>query len=363
MKFKIFLFLLLLPTLIFSKNFRAVNVDVYKVSAPENIPYPIIYPARLKSVSKVLIKARLTGILIKKYFKEGFYVKKGDILYEIEPDIYIATYNLALANLEKAKAIFEKAKNNWIRAKKSYEDKVMSKDKYDSYKFDYLVAKSSVKEAEAKVVQAKINLNYTKVKATISGYTGLKLVDVGNLVESGTSLIEITKVDPIYAEFSVPDRDVKYFKVNNIHSKYKKLFKPLKAILLINGQPYKFQGEINYIDSNIDKNTSTVKIRAIFPNTNKKLMPGQFVRVKITGISIKNVFKIPQKALLQNSRGKMVFVANNGKVGVRFVKIKKSLGDYFIVSKGLKNGDLIIVDNLFKIRPGMPVKIEKIVNK
>ncbi len=358
MKIKFLIFFLLFPIICFSKNFRQIPVDVYKVPPPVNIPLSIKYPARLKSYQKVIVKARVSGILEKKFFNEGEFVKKGEILYEIEPDIYQAKCQLAMATLKKAQYSFNKAKNDWSRAEKSYKDKVLSKDKYDAYKFAFESAKAVVEEAKAKLKLAKIELNYTKVKAPISGFSGLKITDIGNLVDEGTPLIKITSTNPIYAEFSIPDVDNFYFK--NLTRNYKK---DLKAIILINGKQYKYEGKIDFIDVNVNEETSTVKLRAIFPNNENILLPGQFVRIVLKGMAMKNIIKVPQKAVIQNSRGQMVFVVENGKVRIKPIKIGKSVNNYFIVQKGLKPGDLVIVDNLMKIRPGINVKVDRIVNK
>ncbi len=333
-----------------AKNFGIIPVDVYKVKIEKTTSVDITYPARLRSFKKAVIVARVRGFLEKKYFKEGEYVEKGKILYLIEPDTYIAEYNLAVAELNKAVANLKKAERDWIRAQKSFKDNVISVDKYDAYKYAYEMAKAEVDAAKARVKKAEINLNYTKVKATISGYTGTKFVDVGNYVVPGTPLVKITELNPLYAYFSVPDVD--FFKIKNL--------KDISVNLIVNGKLIK-NGKLDFKDVNIDEKTSTVKFRAIFDNSKQDLMPGEFVRVELKGFLNKRLIKIPQKALLQNALAKIVYVVKNGKVAVKEVKIGKTIGDYIVIKKGLKEGDLVIVDNFFKIRPGIPVKIDKII--
>jgi len=233
-----------------------------------------------------------------------------------------------------------------------YDDLDLAFDKYDAYKYGFLMAKARVSAAKAKLRLSEINLGYTKVRATISGYTGLKLIDVGNLVKPGTPLVKITQVNPIYAEFSVPDVDY----LNKI-----KYLLQIKIHLILNGKEYKNEGKLDFKDVNIDEGTSTVKLRAIFTNKKRELMPGEFVRVKISGILAHSIIKIPQKALLQNALAKIVYVVKNGRVTVVPVKIVETVGNYFIVKGRLKQNDLVIIDNFFKIRPGMLVKVDKII--
>jgi membrane fusion protein (multidrug efflux system) len=338
------------------------EVDVYKVPAPKNIPVKLTYPARIKSPDKVTIVARVTGILQKKFFNEGDFVKKGDILYKIEPDIYEAEVESAKASLNVAIARFKQAEKDWLRAESSFKDNVISVEKRDNAKYTYETAKANILSAKATLKKAEINLNYTNVTAPISGFTGLKLIDIGNIVKPGTPLITITTTDPVYAEFSIPDTDILKSKYNILNGSWGKAGKSLKARLIINGKYYKYPGKINFVDVNISEKTSTVKMRAEFQNPQKLLMPGHFARIEITGFFMKNIVKVPQKAVIQNSRGTIVFIVKNGKASVKPIKLGAPVDNFFIVKKGLEQGDIVIVNNIFKVRPGAHVKIGKTVN-
>ena len=341
-----------------------VHVDVYKVPKPADMPVELKYPTRLKSIQSVEIVARVAGVLEEKYYKEGQFVKKGDILYLIEPDIYKAQVDAAKAQLQSAIAALHKAERDWKRIKALYKANATSQQARDAALSAYEIAKANVERAKANLETAQINLNYTKVKATISGITGLKDVDVGSYVVNGTRLVRITKIDPIYAEFSIPDIDAIKEKYNIKNGKWSKATKgELKAYLEINGKKYNQEGFVNFIDINIDPQTSTVKARAIFKNPDRLLMPGEFARIIIKGLVRKNTILVPQKAVLQNPLGMIVFVANKGKAEIRPIKISETSGKYFVVERGLKAGDMVIVNNFFKIKPGVPVKIDKIINK
>lgn len=347
------------------KQIPITTVDVYKVLKPSDIPIVLEYPARLKSVKKVQVVARITGTLMKKCYTEGQFVKKGDLLYKIEPDTYQAAVDGANAMLQMHKAQLNKAGRDWNRIKALYEDNAVSQRERDAVLSAYEIAKSGVANAKANLKMTTINLNYTSVKAPLSGITGLKSTDVGNLVTNGTPLTAITQVNPIYAEFSIPD-------INIIREKYhikngswqKPTDGKIKAVIKINSKQYKETGFVNFIDTNIDVQTSTVKARAIFQNLKGYLMPGEFVRIMLHGLIRRDAIMIPQKAVLQNPLGAVVFVVNKGKgkAQARPVKLGETSGNYYIIKQGLQEGDLVIVNNFFRVKPGMLVKIDKIIN-
>ncbi len=342
---------------------RIVAVDVYRVSKPSNVPVMLEYPARLKSTQKIQIVARVTGILVKKFYTEGKFVRKGDLLYKIEPGSYRAAVDGARAQLQMAKARLNKAARDWNRIKAMYADNIASQLQRDASLSAYEIAKAGIINAKATLKIAAIKLSYTDVRATINGITGLKSADVGSLATNGTPLVGITKVNPIYAEFSIPD-------INIIREKYyikngrweKAADGKIKAVIKINGKQYNKEGFVNFVDADIDPGTSTVKARAIFQNPSRYLMPGEFVRILLHGFFRKDAIMIPQKAVLQNPLGAMVFVADKGKVQIRPVKLGETSGQYYIIERGLKEGDLVIVDNFFRVRPGTSVKIDKTIN-
>ncbi len=337
-----------------------LSADVYRVEPQENINVVLTYPARLESYKRVDVVARVSGVLEHKYFKEGQLVKKGALLFKIEPDIYKANYDSKKASLRMAKARLFKAEKDLLRYKKLFKQKAISQQKMDYILSAYENAKAMVDEASAQLRAAKIDLDYTQVRAPITGVAGLKLESVGEYVTKSTKLTTITQTKPIYAMFAFPDSDIMKIKEessNGLLSEGKKI----KAYIVQNHHKYK--GYVDFIDVDIDKSTSTTKARAIFDNKDNELMPGGFVRINVVGYTKKNVLIIPQKALLQNQMGKIVFIIKHGRVAVRPVKVENGANDTFIVTWGLKPGDLVIVNNFFKIKPGMPIKIGKVINK
>lgn len=341
----------------------APKVDVFVVKEAKDTPINLEYPARITSVKNVTVMARISGVLQKKYYTEGASVHKGDLLYKIEPDVYQAALNSAQATLDLQNAQLQKAVNDWYRADGLYKDKAISEQDKDTAFFAYETAKANVNVAKAELKRVAVDMGYTEVKATIDGVSGIKQVDVGDFVKEGTPLVSITQTNPIFAEFSIPN-------INSLKQKYQLANGSwsnmqgagLKASLIVDGKPYTKTGKVDFIGTNVDLETSTLKARAVFENPNLQLISGQFAKVKIIGVISKGSISVPQKAVLQNPLGTVVFLVVDGKATVRPVKILDSADQNFIVS-GVNPKDVVVVNNFFRIKPGAPVTIDKTINK
>ena len=369
---KSFIKLSLITTLLFSSAVfaqeqqkqapMAPKVDVYVVKEVKQAPVSLEYPARIQSLKEVTITARVSGVLEKQVYAEGAKLSKNDLMYKIEPTIYEADVAAKKANLSVVTAMYEKAQKDWERARGLYEEKAISEQDKDTVYFAYVIAKANVDVARAELDKVQVNLDYTDVKSTINGVAGMKLVDVGDYVTIGTPLVKMTQIDPIYAEFSIPN-------INNIKEKYALKYgsfkdlqdAKLKAVLIVDGKEYPQEGEIDYVASHIDSATSTLKARAIFRNKDAKLLAGEFAKIKIVGVVSNNVLSVPQKAVLQNPLGTIVFVVVDGKVAIRPVKIIEASDDKFIV-QGVQPKDVVIVNNFFRVKPNAPVIIDKTIN-
>ncbi len=339
------------------------KADIYIIPAAQDLPIILTYPAEIKSLRKVNVVSRVLGVLEKKYFTEGEEVNEGDLLYKIEDDIYAAKVDAAKASLQMNQASLEYATKNWQRIKKLFLSKAVSAEKRDASLFAYDQATAAYSLAKAQLHQASIDLEYTNVKAPITGTTGLKQVDIGDLVSSNppTKLVEISTNNPVFVEFSIPMSDYRNIK-NDIWSLPKD--SKLKVSLQINDKPSTKTGYVNFIDVNVNKATATVQIRAVIDNSDGYLMSGTFVRVILNDIVQKNVITIPQKAVLQNPLGTIVFVEDKGHVGVKPVVIGNETSDKYIVKGGpLKSGDKVIVNNFFRLKPGAEVVVDKTINQ
>ncbi|MDE5591437.1 MAG: efflux RND transporter periplasmic adaptor subunit [Helicobacter sp.] len=327
-----------------------IPVSTYTIHK-QNMPIAFEYPTQLKSPQSVDIYARVEGILLKKNFTEGNVVKKGDKLFKIDPAKYQAKVKIADAQLLSAEATFKEADRNWQRSKKLFEEKALSAKERDQALSAYENAKAGVANAKASLDDARIDLGYTDVIATASGKTGIKNYDIGDLVGaqgSNNVLVTITQLDPIHAEFSIPSND--YYFIRNLERE-----KLIVEYILPNGQTYDKQGKLDFVDSIIDANTATIKARAIVKNTNNLLVPGEFSRIRLKGLIAKNVIAIPQAAVLQDSKGSYVYKIVDGKAISTPVVLGYSTENSFLVQSGLQEGDIIITDQLIKIRPNSAV--------
>lgn len=341
----------------------APKADIYIVPKAADLKINLKYPAQIKSFQDVEVYARVQGVLEEKLFTEGTKVQKGDQLFKIEDDIYKAKVDAAIASEKMAQATLNNAKRNWDRIKKLYKSKAVSVESRDTALSEYENALASLSMTKAQLKQAQIDLDYTDVKAPISGVAGVKKVDVGNLVKNdgNSALVRIVQNDKVFIDFSMPLSDYK-----NIQSGLWSMpeDKKIGVSVTLNGKTTQETGVVDFIDAVIDQKTSTVKMRAIVENPVHTLLPGNFIRVTLTGIVQKDVITFPQKALLQNPMGTIVFVETDGVASIKPVMIGKEAGNNYVVAGGpLQSGDRVIVNNFFKVKPGQPVQVDKIINQ
>lgn len=346
-----------------AKQMPAPKADIYIVPQASSLPINLKYPAQINSFKQAKVYSRILGVLEEKYFEEGKVVNKGDVLFKIEDDLYQAKVDAAAASVKMSEATLNNATRSWERIQKLYASNAVTTELRDSTLSAYQNALASLSMSKAELNQATIDLNYTKVKAPISGMTGLKNVDLGNLVTANPpmELVTISQNDKVYIDFSMPLND--YENIKNGLWKMPENGK-IQVDINVNGQTNKQSGFVDFIDVNIDQKTSTVKMRAIVENKDYTLIPGSFARVILKGIEQKNVITIPQKALLQNPLGTIVFVEKDGIATVKPVVIGNESGDKFIVAGGpLQSGDKVIINNFFRIKPGSAVVVDKTINE
>ena len=334
-----------------SEERPALNVQAKQI-ASHNVALNFEYPARLKSIQSVNVYARVQGTLLTKNFKEGDNVKEGQLLFKIDPARYQTKVNQAKAQYQSAEASFVKANRDWQRVDKLYKQGVYTIDQYDTSRANFLQAQANLANTKAALEDAKIDLGYTDVVASIGGRAGMRKYDVGNLV--GTSgqdvLTTITQLSPIYAEFSIPNHDYYFMRGLEDSSDIQVEF------LLGNGKVYDKIGKLDFVDSILDTQTATIKARAIIDNDEHKLLPNEFMRVRLKGFAAQNAITIPQSALLQDKEGSYVFIAKDNKAQIARVTLGQNVyNNEVLILDGLKNGDILITNQLSKIRPETPI--------
>ena len=338
-----------------------LEVNTYEVKL-NDIPVSMEYPAKIKSMQQVNVVAKVNGTLEKKNFTEGNFVKKEEVLYQIDSTRYEALMQEALADVEMKTATLKQATREWERVKILFEQDSTSQKDRDSALSAYETAQASLKASQANLKKAQIDLSYTKVKAPISGFTSLNKQDLGSYVGSTNEsmiLTTITQTNPIYVEFSLPDIEFlkKRFIINNGNWNNISQTKLPVSIIFSDGLIYEEKGTLDFIDSFVDNETSTVKARATFENPKNDLISGLFVKIRIDGLIYKNAISIPQISLLQDTTGAFVYIAKDNQAIRTPVKIENISKDTYIINDGLNEGDIVITNNLTKLKSGSSITL------
>jgi membrane fusion protein (multidrug efflux system) len=338
-----------------AKAAEAVPVKVMEASI-EQVPFSLDVVGQTEGSKEVEVRARVGGILVKRFYQEGAVVKAGQPLFEIDK----ASYEIALAQakgqLAEQKAHAEQATREASRLKGLLSERAISQKEYDDATSNYAVAEAGLQAAEAAVRQAALNLSYATVTAPVSGISGRAEHSEGALISTGTDslLTTIVEANPIWVRFGVADSDLAALR--GTEAKRRPISK-VQAVLP-DGSVYAQPGKINFEAAELDRQLGTVTLRAEFDNQKGGLIPGQFVRIRLLAGG-RSAMLVPQLAVLQTDRGPTVFVAGgDGKAHPHPIKTDGWQGANWVVTSGLKPGDKVILDNLLKLKPGAPVKID-----
>ena len=314
------------------------------------------FVGRIVAVDKVDIVARVSGFIEERNFTEGQQVKTGDLLFRIEQATYKAAVDQQRANLARAKATQTNTALQLERGKELIRNQSIPQSTLDQRAADDAAARADVMQAQALLEQAEINLGYTEIRSPIGGKIGLANFTVGNLVAptSGT-LARIVSQDPIYVTFQASERDVLAYKrrVAESTDKYPHVTVHLK---LPNGTIYEQPGITNFLDVQVDPNTDTQIVRAQVPNPDGLLVPGGVVGVIVERGTPQAALVVPQAAVQLDQAGRYVMVVDEAKkVDLRRVTTGVEEGRDVVVTEGLKEGELVIVEGVQKVRPGQIV--------
>lgn len=330
-----------------------------KVVKAESRDMPIWseFVGQTSAVETVEVRARVAGFLDKMLFKEGSTVKKGDLLFVIDPKTFQEDLKQAKSQLEYNQAKLTKAQKDLARFKKLFEEGVVSRDEYESYETGFATMRAQVSENKAQVENANIQLGYTKIYSPIDGVIGRVNVDVGNLVGQGenTLLATVSTDDPMYVTFSISEAEyVKYMKdrmagKENTPATFK--------LVLADGTEYNQDGTFSMADRAIDPTTGTLGIRVSFPNPDHLLRPGQYAKVRVLGDHLKDAVVIPSRAIVDTQGIQSLFVVGaDGKLDSRPVTVKFERDGLSVIGNGLAAGDMVIVDGIQRVKPGMEIK-------
>ena len=336
------------------------KVDVF-VAKKSDVPISFDYTATLTSQQDVIVYPKVSGTIIKQFFKPGDSVKAGDKLFLIDPEKYQAGYDALEAAIGVANANLKNAQTEFNRISNLYKKNAVSQKDYDAAVSALEIANANLLSARANAKNAKIDLSYTSITAPFDGVLGDNLADVGSLVvANSTQLVRLTKINPIEAHFYISDVD----NLNRVKMQESSLWVQTNsgAVLKVGSGEFsgqEFSGKVTFIDNVVNTNMGSVLAKAEFNNDEGKLLPGMFGHIKMDGFYQKDGFKIPQVALQQTDVKTYVLVVTDGKVASKDVKITYQTKDAAVVSEGLNENDKIIMNNFLKIGVGAPVEIDK----
>jgi multidrug efflux system membrane fusion protein len=322
------------------------------------------YIGRLEAPETVEIRARVSGYLAKVHFREGKEVKKGDLLFTIDPRPYQAEYDLADAQYQRAESQADLAKNDAERAKRLVSTKATSEEDFDTKAKNYAAALAAVRSAKASMDSAKLNLEFTEIRAPIDGRISSALVTEGNLVSGGVSgagaslLTTLVSLDPLYCYGSADERAIlKYIQLSREGRRESARDKEIPCEMgLANETGFPHKGHMDFVDNRVDPTTGTLRARGVFTNSDHSLSPGFFARLRIPGSGKYPALLIPDRALGSDQAVKFVYVVSaEKKVEFRPVKIGPMIDGLRIVKEGLKPGEQVVVEGLMRIRPGIVV--------
>ena len=332
----------------------AIPVTVTAV-VQKNVPLQVAAIGAVEPYSTVSVRGQITGTLTRVHFKEGQDVKGGELLFTIDPRPFEATLRQAEATLAKDSALLENAREQARRYAELVKKEYVSREQYDQFRANANALEATVEADRAAVETAKVQLSYCYIYSPIDGRVGSLLVNEGNLVRvnDATPLIIINQINPIFVTFSLPEQ-------NLAEIKQRMLGTPLKVQATIpESEDRPEEGTLSFIDNAVDRTTGTIKFKGTFANANRRLWPGQFVRVALT-ISIQsNAIVIPSQAVQTGQDGQHVFVLKtDSAVELRPVVVSRSFGGEAIIGKGLKPGEKVVTDGQFLLGPGSKVQVK-----
>jgi len=326
--------------------------------SPQDVPVALEYAARVRGSREVEIRPRVSGILEKRNYQEGAEVRAGQSLFTIDPVPYRTAAARAEADLAAANARLAQARREAERLRPLIQAKAASRQDLDNAESGQQVARAEVQAAEARLREARLNLDYTRVESPLGGIAGRAIPSEGALLAGPESLLtRVTQIDPVHVLFGLPDSDQLRLQRGAAAGEIR-----LPAgnrygveLVLSDGSTYARQGTLDFTSVLVDDATGTSEARAVVANPDGLLRPGQFVRVRLAGAVRPQALLVPQKAVLEGPQGRFVYIIEDGKAAIRPVTLADWQGENVVVASGLAAGDQVIVDGVLKIGPGAPV--------
>jgi len=323
--------------------------------SPRSVPIRFDIVGQVEGSKQVEVRARVSGILVRQFYREGDPVREGAPLFEIDRAPFEVALAQAQGQLAQANAQLEQGRREEARLKPLVQERAVSRKEYDDATSTLQFAQAAVQLGDAAVRQAQLNLSYTNVTAPVAGISGRAEHSVGTLISTdaaGSLLTTINQLTPIWVRFSLAEADLAKLP----GGRFARAASPDVQLVLPDGSLYPTKGRLNFTATAIDTRLGTQQLRAEFDNPHEQLLPGQFVTVRIAAGQRDNIFLVPQTAVIQTEKQNLVFVVDaEGKAQARAVKTGDWIDADWAIMSGLNAGDRVIVDNLLKIQPGTAV--------
>jgi len=323
----------------------------------ENVPLRWVSPARVAGTQDIEVRARVSGVVVERAYREGQPVAKGDLLFRIEPDAYRALVAQADAEVARQQALVAEAEQTFKRMSALVEDGAVSRSEFDAAEAALRSARANEAAAKAAADIARLDLSYTEVRAPANGFASREAVTLGNTVSGsrnapGDLLTTIVQADQARVEFSIPEPS--FLRARAL---VPERGRGLTATVT-KGSDCAGEGKVDFTDTRVNQQTGTVQVRALFDNPTACLIPGQFVEVALSGAELPNAIVIPKHAVLFSQAGAVAWVIGaDNTVAMRPVDLGESLEDRWVVERGLEAGERIVVGGLLKLRPGSAVVV------
>ena len=331
------------------------------VTAPlqQDVPLHNEWVATLEGYVNADIRPQVSGYMISQNYKEGSFVRKGQVLFEIDPRPFQATLDRAKGDLAQAEALLAKSTIDVERDTPLVAQKAVAKEKLDTEIQAKRAAEAAVASGKAAVERAQLDLGWTKVTSLVDGIAGIAQVQIGNLVGPNSQLTSVSQVDPIKVYFPVSEQQ--YMQAKHISSSAQpmQLFDSATELILSDGTVYPHKGRVLLTDRQVDTNTGTIRLVAAFPNPGNVLRPGQYGRVRIQTSIKKDALLVPQSAVAQLQGGyQIALVGSDNKICIRAVKAGEKFGQMWVIEEGLNPGEQVVVQGQDKVREGTLVAVK-----
>jgi multidrug efflux system membrane fusion protein len=332
---------------------RAVPVDAVQAVA-KAVPVQLEAIGHAVAMQSVTVRPQVSGQLQQVLFKEGQEVRKGDVLFKIDPQPYQEALNKSQATLAKDRALADQAVSDEKKDAELLKQNFVTQEQYDQSRANADSLQNQVKADEAQVNNDRLQLDYCTIASPISGRTGSLLVDAGNVVQAGsTALITINQIAPIEVSFSLPEQNLEDVQKHSAAGSLK------AAAIIPQDEQHPIEGSLSFIDNQVDSATGTFMLKARFPNQDRRLWPGQFVNVVLTIAVERQATVIPTQAVQSGQNGQFVFVVKPDQtVETRPVTIGGTLGDEVAIAKGVQPGETVVTEGQLFLTPGATVQIK-----